>query len=136
MEEAQGKGRGMKKIYIALVLSVFCQMPATASAAEWSLYWSKGEGIDRYIDSASVHQTTKGTILVWDRMEILTPSGERGTSVSLREVDCSRRRYKVLQWRVRTDTSNTDLDQIKGWIYYQATDPDQAHYNAICGKKK
>lgn len=126
----------MKKIYLALVLSVFYQMPVIASAAEWFLYWSKGEGIDLYIDSSSVHRTLKGTILVWDRMEILTPSGERGTSVSLREVDCYRRQYKVLQWRVKTDTAKTDLDQIGRWIYYQATDPDQAHYNAICGKKK
>ena len=72
---------------------------------------------------------------MWEKIEVIVADSVKLKQLELREVDCSRRRYKIL----KGSTSNHEVTRIapsKEWEYFGPYEPGPAGYDAICGKGK
>ena len=92
---------------------------------------------DFYYDKDSIANPDKDTLLIWYKS---IPQKEAENKVwieylELREVDCSRRKYKRLQGSVTFE--NKAMEQLgeSSWIYLEPNDLDSAFYDTACKKK-
>jgi len=88
-----------------------------------------------FIDKGSIQETPEGTILVW--LKQVSPEKPMPKEIwfeELREVDCSRRRYKMLQGYIFLP----EYREVEpyGWTYFTPADESIALFNAVCGKGK
>jgi len=127
----------MKKIiFIIAPLTLFftCQL---SFAANWVLFFKSAAELDFSIEKDSVHNTSDGTLLVWEK---LVPQDNAKFKpwielTELKEVDCNRKRYKTLQKEILYE--NKPIEQQYGesqWIYLDTSDLDTAFYKTVCTK--
>ncbi len=105
----------------------------SANAARWELYFENKLGNKFYIDAGSIQRTPEGTILVWLKITPADTAEKKVTIEILHEVDCSRRKYRVLQGTVYSDGikpyEKTD------WEYFAPDDLSDALFEAVCKGK-
>ena len=108
--------------------------------AEWFFYDQNQWGGRCYIDNASIQRTPEGTIRVWHRIEESTGSGV-GKSIQeeWREVDCSHRRYRILERKTFTvwgpgDESRPIFGIPAHWDDFNPSlDSHRTFYGVMCG---
>jgi len=131
------KMKGLK--YATLCLAVLGLTATLAYSADWSFFYQSDTLPLKeryYIDKRSIHTTPEGTILVWwKRVSTdITKAGVPSIWVEeLDEVDCSRRRFKVLQGK-SGGPDYSDNVQTSDWSYFTADDMSSAFFEAVCGK--
>lgn len=120
---------------IPMGITVFFLTAPVAFSAEWIQYFENQAGIRFYIDNGSILRSPKETILVWEKAESTDTASVKMKVEQLREVDCSRRRYKILQ-RTVYDNLRRTFGPDKNWKYFEPNDLDEARYEAMCEKSK
>ena len=137
-------------LFILIIL-----FPLSINAASWELYFEDKDGLKYLIDKDSIQKTPENTWLVWrkiifpktnkkketDNAKSDTVKGaldflrqlERNRQISeyLNEIDCSRKRFKVLQGKTYYEN---DIDSIStsDWNYFEPNDLDESLYKKIC----
>ena len=130
-----------------LILSIFVVLfPLPTNAVSWELYFKTESGFEYYIDKDSVHKTPERTWLVWQQIfcpiiseltlvnEKRTITWDNSKSEILYEIDCSRRRYKVLkekEYFINGGIHHSDKPE-DGWEHFEPTDLDESLYIQIC----
>lgn len=91
--------------YIAVVSlllgTIFSSYDINAKEVKWKSYATGEDGTRHYYDPESVALVSGNMVRVWEK----TTTSESSTSLTkelktFREVDCSRRRYRILEMRV------------------------------------
>ena len=129
------KMRGLK--YATLCLAVLGLTATLSYSADWSFFYQNDTLPLKeryYIDKRSIHTTPEGTILVWRKSVSISNTIPRIWIEELREVDCSRHRFKVLQgtvWRPSYRTIEPD-----DWYYFTSDDMSLAFFETVCGEGK
>ena len=133
-------------LFIPLLIALLIQSINVALSAEWVLYY-KNDSLPlktrHFIDKASIHLTPQGTIIVWRKEIAIDKKGELSIddytpetwAEELREVDCSRREYRVLRgtiYRPKWRDIVPDYD----WTYFTPDDMSTALFNTVCVKGK
>jgi hypothetical protein len=124
-------------IVIVLGLMVLGLTPTVAFPADWSLFFMSRAEVWFYIDKESMQKTPEGTILVWEKLESTDAAPAKIRIEQLNEVDCFRRRYKILKGTAYGEKMET-FGPDKDWTYFEPNDLDHERYNVMCdkGKKK
>ncbi|MCF6155591.1 MAG: hypothetical protein E3K36_10130 [Candidatus Brocadia sp.] len=87
---------------LSLLLSIiFFSLNINAKEGKWKYYATGEDRTKHYYDPESVVYISGNIVRVWEK----TTTSEASTSLTkeletLREIDCSRRRYRVLEMRV------------------------------------
>ncbi len=106
-----------------------------AHSADWSLYFENELGNKFFIDVASTQPTPDGTVRVWMKVVPAENASTKVTIEEMREVDCSRRRYKRLQGWIYGPTLRS-LEPTEGWYDFGPDDLNRALFDTVCGKGK
>ena len=112
---------------------------STSEAESWEKFFTNRAGYDFFYDKDSIVYPTKGTVQVWYKS---VPTEDADVKawvewVELREVDCTRRRYRTLAGRVIYQNKPTEKLQESSWIYSEPGDLEDTFYRTICkGKNK
>jgi hypothetical protein len=128
-----------RSTWIAFLLIVFGLTATVAFSAEWFLYAENVPGYRFYIDKESIQRTPEGTILVWRKTESPDNAVVEIHGEELREIDCSRRRFKILQGTIWGGKEGMKpVTPSKSWEYFGPNDLESALYGIVCvkGKKK
>lgn len=118
---------------LAVLLAVLGLTATIAFSAEWHLYYESKDGFRAYIDKGSMRLSPDGNFLVWEKLDS-TKSGVKSKTEQLLEVDCTLRRYKILQGSSFRPNGTHNILPSKGWIYFPPSDTSPARFDAICGK--
>jgi hypothetical protein len=122
-------------LFIPLVIALLIQSMNDVRSAEWSLYFQDDSlplKQQYYIDNGSIRSTPEGTILVWRKSVSTIKNIPKIWIEELREVDCSRYRFKVLQgtvWRPSYRVIEPD-----DWYFYTPDDMSLAFFETVCGE--
>lgn len=145
---------------ILIILSILIVLfPGLINAVSWELYFKDKDGLKYFIDKDSVHKTPEGTFLVWRKIifpktnkrkketdkeksdKVISASDflrqlerNRQKSEDLYEIDCSRRRFKILQGKIYYE-NETDRTSESDWNYFEPNDLDESLYKQICELK-
>jgi hypothetical protein len=104
-----------------------------AYGANWKLYFENRLGNKFYIDTESVHRTPESTILVWRKITPSDDAEKKITVESLYDIDCSRRRFRVMQGTIYGD--GIRFQEKSDWEYFTPDDLSDALYKTICTKR-
>jgi hypothetical protein len=120
-------------VFLKAVIIIF-SLCSFGYAENWTKFFSNAAGYDFYYNKDTIAYPNKDTILIWYRN---VPQKETENKVwvewiELREVDCSRRRYKRLQGRVTYEKKPMEDLNESSWIYLEPYDLDIAFYNTAC----
>ena len=142
-----------------LILSILIILfPLSINAVSWELYFEDKDGLKYLIDKDSIQKTPENTWLVWRKIIFPRTNKKKETdkeksdtvksaldflrqlernrekSEYLNEIDCSRRRFKVLQGKIYYEN---DIDSISksDWNYFEPNDLDESLYGKICEPK-
>jgi len=122
-----------KNMIIAMVM--IAVMASNTYAANWVLFFSSAAELNYYYDTDSIVKTNQGTTLVWTKSipqknAKFKPWRE---NISLSEVDCNRRIYKMLARRI-TNNDYTMKNEVGcwDWVYYEPYDLDYAYLKITC----
>jgi hypothetical protein len=121
---------------IALGIVFLCLTATIAFATEWFLFYSDPpeSGFMRcYIDKRGMHRTEEGTILVLEKIETTSEAEAKTHMEQLREVDCSRRRYRILDVYAYRP-SGVPIHTSKRWLHFGTTAYHNALFDTVCGK--
>lgn len=107
---------------------------SVSEAANWSVFFKNAAQYDFYYDKDSITKTKENTILVWQK---IVPQKDAETkawieALDLREVDCTRRRYKTLQGKTIYENKPMKIKKESSWIYFEPDDLDTAFYMLVC----
>jgi hypothetical protein len=125
---------------LILSAAILLVLSENAIPANWVFSSFNILGNRCYFDADSIKKTPEGTILVWRRTVVGDQSipEEKQTSVKeLREVDCSRMKYRNLQWISQNMKTNINPNKMsKDWFYFEPDGEDPAFYKGVCGTGK
>jgi hypothetical protein len=122
------------KTILSILTIVLCQGLATSGFAEnWTKFFTNVSGYEFFINEETIAYPKKNTVLIWYKSGFPIEVKENGYEwihewMELREVDCSRRRYKRLQGTKNVTEKLGETD----WVYLEPNDLDIAFYNVTC----
>jgi Surface-adhesin protein E len=116
-----------------IFIVAFILFSVSANAARWELYFANKLGDRFYIDAASIQRTPEGTILVWRKITPADDAKKKVTIEILHEIDCSRRKYRVLQGTIYSDSIKSY--EKTDWEYFTPDDLSKALFAAVCKGK-
>ncbi len=115
-----------------IVLLTWCSI---CEAESWKKYFSNVAGYDFFYEEDTIVRTNKNEVLVWYKS---CPSNKElwdrawDEWFELREVDCTKRRYRVLQGRILYKGKMETLAE-STWTYLEPGALYESFYNAVCG---
>lgn len=129
----------MRKLYVApfLILAI-CILYSTSDAENWKKFFTNQADIDFFYDEDSICYPDKNTVQVWYKSAPTEAMENKPWTewLELREVDCTRRRYKVLQGRVFYPNKPMTTLQESSWGYLEPGNLFDAFYKTVCSLRK
>jgi hypothetical protein len=119
-------------VFLTLGLSSVC------IAQNWQQFFVNQAGYAFFFDKDSIAFPGKNTVQVWYKS---TPTDDAETKVwvewlELREVDCTRRRYKTLQGRVIYEGKPMETLRESSWTYLEPGQLEDTFYRTVCTQRK
>jgi hypothetical protein len=126
----------MKSLYAASGIILLLVLASNAHAENWKKFFTNAAGYDFFYDKDSIIHPTKSTVQVWYKVE---PTDEVENKaflqwLELREVDCTRRRYKTLQGRASFKGKPMEILTESTWTYLEPGALYDAFYKTVCGQ--
>jgi hypothetical protein len=115
-------------VVFSILLIILFSVPTYG--ATWELNFENQLG-KFYHDTESIHQTPENTILVWRKI-IPANNAEIKIYEMLYEVDCSRRKYRILQGTINGGKEGIEEYIEADWINFPSVDIWDAFFKAIC----
>jgi hypothetical protein len=110
-------------------------IPASVFAEKWTKFFSSTAKFDFFYSTETItYPADKTQILIWYK-SIPQENAEIKAYiewVELREVECSRRRFKRLQGRAIYENKPMEKLGETDWVYLEQNDLDIAFYNVAC----
>jgi len=103
---------------------------ADVDTDNWLLYFENKLNMKFYIAVNDVQLTPEGNILIWERLEGKSAKNEDVVQKILYEVDCSRMRYKTIDWYVNNVRASVLISD--RWEYYGIDDLNKTRRSLIC----
>lgn len=122
----------------SFVIVAVCLLCSKSDAENWKKFFTNQANYEFFYDQDSVVYPDKNTVQVWYKSAPNEAAENKAWAqwLELREVDCTRRRYKLLQGRVfYTDKPMKTLEE-SSWIYLEPGDLYDAFYKSVCSQTK
>jgi len=120
------------------MLVIFGLCP-TSHAEDWQFFFNSN-GIKYFYDKDSIAYPDKNTVQVWCKELATDEAYAQGVKLKqlqeLKEVDCTRRRYKVLVGRVSYIDRPVEELVETSWFYSEPGALNDAFYRAVCPQRK
>lgn len=135
MKHIVSNGDLMKNLKISVISIIILFLLSSISAAsDWVLFFKSAAKYDFFYDKDSLKKTNENTVLVWQK---IVPQKEAEIkawveATELREVDCNRRKYKILAGKTLYENKPMKIKKESEWIYLEPDDLDSAFYKKIC----
>jgi hypothetical protein len=121
-----------------LIIVLACILCSTSNAENWKKYFTNRAHIEFFYDQDSIVFPNKDIVLVWAKSAPLETADFKPWMewLELREIDCTRRRYKTLQGRVLY--KDKPMEQLKesSWVYLEPGELYDAFYRTVCQQRK
>ncbi len=87
-----------------------------------------------YYDKNTIKKTDENTMLVWIKNTFQDDAEFKAwiEATELREVDCNRRRYKILSGKRIYENEPMEIKNESAWIYFEPDDLDSAFTKIVC----
>ena len=123
---------------LCFLLIAVCGFHSICEAENWRKFFTNRAGYDFFYDKDSIVYPNKNTVQVWYKSVPTEVADVKAWEewVELREVDCTRRRYKRLAGRVIYQDKPEEKLQESTWIYSEPGDLEDTFYKTVCKEKK
>ncbi|MFA4916797.1 MAG: hypothetical protein WC560_09020 [Syntrophales bacterium] len=124
-------------LILCFTLLLVSGLYSICEAESWNKFFTNMVGYEFFYDKDSIVYPDKNTVQVWYK-SVPTEKCESKVweeYIELREVDCTRRRYKRLAGRITFRDEPMKTLEESTWIYSEPGDLDDAFYITVCKRK-